>query len=72
MENENLMTKLILRLISNLIPSSKDKKQTEHYLSYSLRLLNSRLNPTTNNESTILQILSDKGFIFNKIYVISN
>ena len=61
MDNEDLLTKLIIRLIQNLIPSCKDKKQTEHYLSYSLRLLNSRLNPTTTNESTIRQILSDKG-----------
>ena len=63
-DNEELFSKLIIRLIQNLIPSCKDKEQRDHYLSYSQRLLNTRMNPTTNNESTIIQMISDKGNIF--------
>jgi gamma-tubulin complex component 3 len=55
----NSQTLLIQKLILNLIPAL-DARLTENYTSYFLRLLNSRLNISTNNETNIMTMILER------------
>ena len=59
MENEDIQPKLLQKLFSNLIPQA-DRKLADKYTSYFSRLLNSRLNVTTNNETNIINMIIDR------------
>ena len=59
MEKDDIYSKLMSKLIDNLIPNL-DNVQSERYLSYFLRLLNSRLSVVTSNETNILNSLLDR------------
>lgn len=59
MDKEDIYSKLLLKLINNMIPQI-DNSQAERYLGYLSRLLNSRLNVTSNNETNIINSLLDK------------
>jgi gamma-tubulin complex component 3 len=59
MDKEDIYSKLLLKLISNVIPQI-DKNQAERYLGYLSRLLNSRLNVVTTNETNILNSILDR------------
>jgi hypothetical protein len=59
MEIDDINKKLLTKLFNNLIPNH-DRKLSDKYISYFTRLLNSRLNVTTNNESNILSLTIEK------------
>jgi len=59
MEVDDINKKLLNKLFNNLIPNH-DKKLSDKYISYFSRLLNSRLNVSTNNESNITSLIIDK------------
>jgi hypothetical protein len=59
MENNEIHLKLLNKLIANLIPNS-DKRNSEKYQSYFLRLLNSRMCVTSSNEVNIFSLILDK------------
>lgn len=55
-----VQTKLIHKLIISLIPESNKKSDSDKYLPYFERLLNSRLNPITTNEAHVMSLMIDK------------
>lgn len=59
MEIDDINKKLLTKLFNNIIPNH-DRKLSDKYISYFTRLLNSRLNVTTNNESNILSLTIEK------------
>lgn len=59
METEDIQQKFLNKLFLNLIPMA-DRKYTEKYISYFSRLLNTRLNVTTNNETNIINLIVDR------------
>jgi hypothetical protein len=59
MEIDDINRKLFTKLFSNLLPNN-DRELTEKYISFFTRLLNSRLNVTTNNEANIISLIIEK------------
>jgi len=59
MEKGDILTALTEKLFINLVPYY-DKKYTDKYLSYFLRLLYTRFNVSTNNESSIMNLILDR------------
>jgi gamma-tubulin complex component 3 len=59
METEDIQQKFLNKLFLNLIPMA-DRKYTEKYISYFSRLVNTRLNVTTNNETNIINMIIDR------------
>ena len=59
MEVDDINKKLLNKLLNNLIPNH-DRKLSDKYISYFSRLLNSRLNVSTNNETNITSLIIDK------------
>ncbi len=59
MEKDEIHTTLTKKLFTNLVPFA-DKRYTDKYISYFMRLLNTRLNVTTNNEGSIMNLILDR------------
>jgi hypothetical protein len=57
MDNNEIQNNLLHKLITNLMPNTKN---LDKYNSYFTRLLNSRMNITTTNESTIVNLILEK------------
>jgi len=59
MEIDDINRKLFNKLSSNILPKN-DRELNEKYLSFFTRLLNSRINVTTNNEANIISLIQEK------------